>query len=63
MRAAVDHELCEGHGRCYAVAPDLFDVDDDGYSLVDEMAVPPNREQDAREAAGACPRQAIKLIE
>jgi ferredoxin len=63
MRAAVDHELCEGHGRCYAVAPDLFDVDDDGYSLVDEMTVPPGREQDAREAAGACPRLAISLTE
>lgn len=63
MRAAVDHELCEGHGRCYAVAPDLFDVDDDGYSLVDEMTVPPSREHDAREAAGACPRRAISLTE
>lgn len=61
MRATVDHNLCEGHGRCYAVAPHLFDVDDEGYSVVDEMTVPPGQEDDAREAADACPRQAIRL--
>jgi ferredoxin len=62
MRAIVDHERCNGHGRCFAVAPHLFDVDDDGYSVVDELAISVDDEDDAREAAGACPSQAIQLV-
>ena len=30
MRITVDPELCQGHSRCYALAPMLFDVDDYG---------------------------------
>jgi ferredoxin len=63
MRAIVDHTRCNAHGRCFNVAPDLFDVDDDGYSVVDEMVVPAGRAEDAREAAGACPSQAIALVD
>lgn len=62
MRAIVDHDRCNGHGRCFAVAPELFDVDDDGYSVVDELSVPAEQEDVAREAAGACPSQAIRLV-
>src|SRR6478736_9680834 len=28
MRVHVDGDRCQGHNRCYAIAPDLFDVDD-----------------------------------
>lgn len=63
MRAVVDHAVCSGHGRCYAAAPDLFDIDDDGFSAVHDMEVPAGREADAREAAGDCPLQAITLSE
>jgi ferredoxin len=61
MRAAVDHHRCEGHGRCFAVAGELFDVDDDGYSVVDDMLIPAEQEAVARDAAAACPSQAIRL--
>ena len=30
MRVHVDPEKCQGHNRCYALAPELFDVDDLG---------------------------------
>jgi ferredoxin len=63
MRVVVDHELCEGHGRCFAVAPTLYDVDDDGYSAVDDVTVEPGMEHAARDGATACPRQAITVIE
>ncbi|WP_234808986.1 MULTISPECIES: ferredoxin [Mycolicibacter] len=63
VRAIVDHDRCEGHGRCFAVAPDLFDLDDDGYSVVDEITVPEGRHDDAREAASSCPRAAIRLVD
>ena len=32
MRVHVDPEKCQGHNRCYALAPELFDVDDLGYA-------------------------------
>ena len=34
MHIAYDREKCQGHGRCYALAPELFDADDEGYSVV-----------------------------
>ncbi|ORW21261.1 ferredoxin [Mycolicibacter nonchromogenicus] len=63
MRAIVDHDRCEGHGRCYAVAPDLFDLDDEGYTVVHEITVPAQWHEEAREAASACPRAAIRLVD
>ena len=35
MRVIVDHDRGEAYGRCFAVAPALFDVDDDGYSVIE----------------------------
>ena len=34
MRIVYDREKCQGHGRCYALAPELFDADDEGYAIV-----------------------------
>ena len=32
MKVHVDPDKCQGHNRCYAIAPELFDVDDLGQS-------------------------------
>ena len=29
MRIVFDREKCQGHGRCYALAGELFDADDE----------------------------------
>ena len=34
MKVWVDAEKCQGHNRCYALAPELFDVDDYGQAVV-----------------------------
>ena len=34
MRVVVDRERCQGHGRCHAIAPELFDLDELGYSVL-----------------------------
>jgi ferredoxin len=62
MRVVVDHERCEGHSRCFAVAPSVYDVDDDGYSTIDDATIAPGMEDAAREGAAACPRQAITVV-
>ena len=64
MRVVVDQEKCQGHGRCYAIAPQLFEPDDDGFSVVTiEGEVPPESEHNARLAADNCPEFAITIVE
>ncbi len=45
IRVHVDSEKCQGHNRCFNLAPELFDLDDLGYSHErDDGAVPPDME-------------------
>jgi len=49
MRLSVDPGSCVGHGRCYDVAPGLFEDDDEGYSVVKgDGSVPPGEAEAAR---------------
>ena len=61
MRLRIDGDACTGHGRCYALAPDLFDSDDFGHGVV--LVVEPVGEQleQARTAVVNCPERAITL--
>jgi ferredoxin len=64
MRVQIDPALCQGHGRCYDLASDLFGEDGDGYGTVlGDGRVPPGRERDARLAAANCPEVAVILEE
>ena len=58
--STVDSEKCQGHNRCYALAPELFDVDDYGKAVViGDGSVPPELEEKARLAVANCPEYAI----
>jgi len=63
LRIVLDAERCQGHGRCYSLAPDLFDSDDLGHCvlLVDE--VPEGAEVDARSGVDNCPEQALSIVD
>lgn len=62
MKAQIDPGSCQGHGRCYGLAPALFAEDDEGYGQVlGDGIVPPEAEHDARLAALNCPEHAIEL--
>jgi len=61
MKVFVDKDKCQGHARCYATAPDLFELDDEGYNAHSEYDVPAGQEQLARDAAAACPERAITV--
>jgi ferredoxin len=65
VRLGVDTDLCRGHGRCYTLAPDLLEDDDEGYVTVrgQEIAVPADQVDAARNAADSCPERAIALLE
>jgi ferredoxin len=64
MKLRIDSERCQGHGRCYDIAPSLFGEDDEGYGQVlGDGIVPVGREHEARLAVANCPEQAIELVE
>ena len=64
MRIVLDVDACEGHGRCYALAPDVFEPDDDGHALVLVSGeISPALERPARLAAANCPERAITIQE
>jgi ferredoxin len=63
MRIEVDVEACTGHGRCYTLAPEVYEPDDDGYCATRSLAVRPGSEEAARRGARACPERAITVIE
>jgi ferredoxin len=62
MRVQIDPARCQGHGRCYDLAEDLFGADEEGYGIVlADGRVPPDREEDARLAQANCPEDAVVL--
>jgi len=62
VKIVVETGACAGHARCFARAPEIYDLDDDGYCAVTELEVPAGSEQAAAEGARACPEKAIKVI-
>ena len=63
-KVTVNSEKCQGHNRCYAMAPRMFKVDDEGYAtprgdgvLTDETIAL------AQRAVENCPERAIKIVE
>ncbi|MCW2652823.1 MAG: hypothetical protein QOE41_4368 [Mycobacterium sp.] len=63
MKVRVDNSKCVGHAQCYAVNPDLFPIDDAGYSILQTNEVKPEDEQDTRDGVSACPELALILDE
>jgi len=64
MRVRLDSEMCQGHNRCYSLAPELFDVDDYGQAvLLVDGDVPDELQPKARLAAANCPEYAITVTE
>lgn len=62
MKVRVDQERCQGHTLCAMIAPEVFQLDDiDGHSSAIDEDVPPEHQEQAREAELSCPERAIQL--
>jgi ferredoxin len=61
VKIVLDSDRCTGHGRCYSLAPELFDSDDEGHSVVIAAEVPAGLEGQARLAVDNCPETCISL--
>lgn len=62
MKIIYDRSLCCGHNRCYSLAPEIWDVDDEGYAILKlEGELPTELEEKAQLTADNCPEFAIKI--
>ena len=61
VRTSIDSDLCVGHGRCYSLAPEVYDADDDGHGVVLTPDVPEPLQVAADRAAAECPERAVFL--
>jgi ferredoxin len=58
----VDQDKCQGHNRCYSIAPGLFELDDLGTSsAIGSGEVPAGLEAAARRAEANCPEHAVLI--
>lgn len=64
MRVLIDTERCQGHGRCFSLAPSLFDFDELGNGVVIGDGTLNTATIDlARLAQANCPEHAILVEE
>ncbi len=63
LRLRVNPIMCEAHGLCAELLPELIRLDDWGYPILEEPTVPPDLLDLARRAVDACPTLALLLEE
>jgi ferredoxin len=64
MKVQIDSERCQGHGRCYDLAPGLFGEDEEGFGQVlGDGVVTSGQEREARLAVANCPERAVEIVE
>jgi ferredoxin len=61
IRLVLDPIACDGHGLCADVFPEGIRLDDWGYPIVTQGAIPVHLERHARRAATACPVLALRV--
>lgn len=61
LRVAVDGRRCQGHNRCMALCPEVFEADEFGYSVVKMPRVGRELEEKVRLAEANCPERAITV--
>ena len=64
IRLRVDQDKCQGHSRCKALAPELFNLDEFGNAHeIGDGTVPEALIEKAYLAKSNCPELAIDIIE
>ena len=58
-KVIVERKLCIGCGLCASMLPEVFEIDDEGKSVVKNESGAPLEK--IKEVAGMCPARAIKV--
>lgn len=61
VQVGVDSDKCQGHNRCMALCPEVFEADEYGYSVVTSPLVGPELLEKVRLAEANCPERAITV--
>ena len=63
MKITVDFDLCASNAVCMGIAPEIFEVRDDGYLYVLNDSPGPEYAERMSEAVNSCPTGAISIGE
>ena len=63
MKVRVNVAGCVGHARCAAVAPDVYELDDNGFNVTPEKDVDEALRPQAIRGMRACPERIITIDE
>lgn len=63
FKVVVDFDLCQGHGVCEGEAPEVFELDDDGYLQILQESPPESERANVEKAVKYCPQRAIRIEE
>jgi len=61
MKVTVDYDACASTGTCTRIAPEIFEIRDDGFLYVLQEEPPEALRAKAEEAAEMCPTAAITI--
>jgi ferredoxin len=61
LKIRLDRDVCSGHGRCYVLAPDVFDEDERGHCVLDLEEVPEEFRKQAQAGVDGCPEHALSI--
>jgi ferredoxin len=60
-RVEIDRTVCDAHGTCAELLPELITLDEWGYPIIAAGNVPELLQGDARRAVESCPIVALRL--
>ena len=63
MKIKVDFDLCESNALCEALAPEVFELDDDDFLQLKTEDTTDENIANVQRAVAACPRAAISLAD
>jgi ferredoxin len=62
VKIVIDRRECVGSGMCTSIAPDVFELDDEGTLVVLHEEVSGAQVPQVEDAAACCPVEAIALV-
>ena len=63
MRIHVDQAKCQGHAMCNMTSPEVYELDELGYTALDgDIEIPDALADHARRGAAVCPERAITIV-
>jgi ferredoxin len=63
VKVVVDFDVCASNAVCMGIAPEVFEVRDDGYLYILEEHPGEELREKMREAVSSCPTGAISIEE